>query len=90
MILFSCNTHMNLWVELDQEALSLEAQLANFGPIKGVYFCVALEEKTTQTGSKEKVKKGATESRTCDQFKQVEEQKNSPEKPGGPCEKRPG
>lgn len=56
MILLSCNTHMNLWVELDQEALSLEAQLANFGPIKGVYFCVALEEKTTQTGSQEKVK----------------------------------
>lgn len=41
---------MNLWVELDQEAFSFEAQLANLGPVKGVYFCVALEEETRQKG----------------------------------------
>lgn len=35
---------MNLWVELDQEAFSFEAQLANLGPVEGIYFCVALEE----------------------------------------------
>lgn len=39
-----CNTHVNLRVEFDQEAFSLEAQLANLGPVEGVYFCVALEE----------------------------------------------
>lgn len=36
---------MNLWVEFDQEPFSFEAQFANLGPIEGVYFCVALEEK---------------------------------------------
>lgn len=46
----SSNTHMNLWVELDQEAFSFEAQLANLGPVEGVYFCVALEEETRQKG----------------------------------------
>lgn len=39
-----CSTHMNLRVELDQEAFPFEAQLANLGPVEGVYFCVALEE----------------------------------------------
>ena len=38
------NTHMNLWVELDQESFSLEAQLANLRPVEGVYFGVALRE----------------------------------------------
>lgn len=33
---------MNLWVELDQEVCSLEAQFANLGPIEGIYFGVAL------------------------------------------------
>lgn len=36
---------MNLWVELDQEPFSLEAQFANLGPIEGIYFCVSLGEK---------------------------------------------
>lgn len=43
-----CNTHVNLRVELDQEAFSFEAQLANLGPVEGVYFCVALEEERRQ------------------------------------------
>lgn len=34
---------MNLWVELDQEPFSLEAQFANLGPIEGIYFCVSLK-----------------------------------------------
>lgn len=38
-------TYMNLWVELDQEPFSFEAQFANLGPIEGIYFCVALGEK---------------------------------------------
>lgn len=42
------NTYMNLWVELDQEAFSFEAQLANLGPVEGIYFCVALEENKTK------------------------------------------
>lgn len=33
---------MNLWVELDQEALPLEAQFANLGPVEGIDFCVTL------------------------------------------------
>lgn len=43
-----CNTHMNLRVELNQEAFSFEAQLANLGPVEGVYFCVALKEERRQ------------------------------------------
>lgn len=38
---------MNLWVELDKEPFSFEAQLSDFGPIKIIYFCVSLEEKVT-------------------------------------------
>lgn len=36
---------MNLWVEFDQEAFSLEAQFADLGPVEGIYFGVALGEK---------------------------------------------
>lgn len=39
---------MNLWVELDQETFSFEAQLANLGPVEGIYFGVALEENILQ------------------------------------------
>lgn len=38
---------MNLWVKLDKEPFPLETQLSNFGPIKSIYFCVALGEKIT-------------------------------------------
>lgn len=38
----SCDTHMDLWVELDQEPLPLEAQLADLGPVEGVDFCITL------------------------------------------------
>lgn len=38
------STYVNLWVEFDQEPLSLEAQFANLGPIEGVYLGVALGE----------------------------------------------
>lgn len=38
-------TYMNLCVEFDQEAFPLEAQFANLGPVKGIYFCDALWEK---------------------------------------------
>lgn len=38
---------MNFWVELDKEPFSFEAQLSHFGPIKSIYFCVALGGKIT-------------------------------------------
>lgn len=38
---------MNLWMELDQEPFSFEAQFANLGPIESIYFCVTLVEKGT-------------------------------------------
>lgn len=38
---------MNLWVKLDKEPFPLKTQLSNFGPIKSIYFCVALGEKIT-------------------------------------------
>lgn len=36
---------MNIWVELDKKPFPLETQLSNFGPIKSIYFCVALGKK---------------------------------------------
>lgn len=51
---------MNLWVKLDKEPFPLETQFSNFGPIKSVYFCVALwgKKKITLKTKKKTLTKG--------------------------------
>lgn len=37
-------TYSGVCSQLNQEPFALEAELANLGPVEGVYFCVALHK----------------------------------------------
>lgn len=39
--------HVEVWPQLDEEPLPLEAQLAHFGPVEGVYPRVTLQGVTS-------------------------------------------
>lgn len=53
--------YMDFLVEFYEEAFSLKAQFANLGPVKGVYFRVALGYKITSEKTNRKVNQMMTE-----------------------------